>query len=62
MVLCGEIEDYYPDVDVGKKVGAAIEFSAEDYECGKLRECFVELPNCDQTDVEAFFNKVFQTE
>ncbi|WP_255197764.1 AAA family ATPase [Halorarius litoreus] len=62
LVLQGEIEDYYPDVDVGHKIEAALEFSADDYDNDELRGYFVELPSRGRTDVEVFFTKVFQSE
>jgi predicted ATP-dependent endonuclease of OLD family len=59
LVLMGAIEDYYPEVEAGNKIEAALEFSAEDYDVSELREHFVELPDRGETDVEVFLKKVF---
>lgn len=60
LVLNGEIEDYYPDVDVSNKIEAALEFSAEEYSIEELRGHFTELPEKEETDVEAFLEEVFE--
>jgi len=60
LVLNGEIEDYYPDVDVSNKIEAALEFSAEEYSTEELRDHFTELPDKEKTDVEAFLERVFE--
>lgn len=62
LVLQGEIEDYYPDLGVGHKIEAALEFSADDYDEDELRSYFVELPSRDRTDVEDLLDKVYQSE
>lgn len=59
LVLNGEIEDYYPDVEVSNKTEAALEFSVEDYSTEELREHFTELQEREETDVEAFLDRVF---
>lgn len=59
LVLMGDVEDYYPEVESGNKIEAALEFSATDYDPEELREHFVELPDRDETDVEAFLGEVF---
>jgi len=59
LVLMGDVEDYYPEVDPRNKIEAALEFSATDYDVRELRNHFVELPDRDKTDVEAFLGKVF---
>lgn len=59
LVLDGEIEDYYPDVDVSNKTEAALEFSVKDYNTEDLREHFTDLPDREKTDVETFLGKVF---
>lgn len=59
LVLNGEIEDYYPDVEVSNKTEAALEFSVEDYSTEELRDYFAELPDREETDVEAFLDGVF---
>lgn len=61
LLLNGEIEDYYPDVEVSNKTEAALEFSADDYDVSELRDHFVELPDREVTDVEAFLGEVFDT-
>lgn len=60
LVLNGEIEDYYPDVEVSNKIEAALEFSVEAYSAEKLRDHFTELPDREKTDVEAFLEEVFK--
>ena len=60
LVLMGEIEDYYPDMESGNKIEAALEFSAESYEIGDLQEYFVDLPREGDTDMKVFLEKVFQ--
>jgi ABC-type multidrug transport system ATPase subunit len=60
LVLNGEIEDYYPDVDVSNKIEAALEFSAEEYSTEELRDHFTELPEQEKTDIEAFLERVFE--
>lgn len=62
LVLQGEIEDYYPEVDVGNKIEAAIEFSADDYTEDALQSHFVELPSRGRTDVEVLLDKVYTSE
>jgi hypothetical protein len=62
LVLQGEIEDYYPEVDVSHKIEAALEFSVDNYEAGELRSHLVDIPGRDRTDLEVFLNKVFQSE
>jgi len=59
LLLNGEIEDYYPDVEVSNKTEAALEFSADNYDVSELRDHFVELPERDETDVDAFLGEVF---
>jgi len=59
LLLNGEIEDYYPDVEVRNKTEAALEFSADNYDVSELRDLFVELPDRDETDVDAFLGEVF---
>lgn len=59
LVLNGEIEDYYPDVEVSNKTEAALEFSVEDYSTEELRDNFTKLPDREETDVEAFLDRVF---
>jgi predicted ATP-dependent endonuclease of OLD family len=61
LVLMGEVEDYYPDVEAGNKIEAALEFSATDYDISELQDHFVKLPDRDVSDVEAFLGKVFDT-
>jgi putative ATP-dependent endonuclease of OLD family len=60
LVLNGEIEDYYPDVEVRNKTEAALEFSPEDYSIEELRDQFTELPARGETDIEVFFERVFE--
>jgi predicted ATP-dependent endonuclease of OLD family len=59
LILNGEIEDYYPDVEVSNKTEAALEFSPEEYDAGELREYLVEVPHDGRTDVEVFLERVF---
>ncbi|WP_353634434.1 TOPRIM nucleotidyl transferase/hydrolase domain-containing protein [Halobacterium sp. NMX12-1] len=59
LVLMGDVEDYYPEVDSGNKIEAALEFSATRYSAEELREHFIELPEREETDVEAFLDRVF---
>ena len=59
LVLMGDVEDYYPEVELGNKIEAALEFSATEYSEEELREHFTELPDREETDVEAFLDKVF---
>lgn len=59
LILNGEIEDYYPDVDVSNKIEAALEFSPEEFSTEELRGHFSELPGREKTDVEVFLEKVF---
>lgn len=60
LVLNGEIEDYYPDVEVSNKIEAALEFSVEAYSAEELRDHFTELPDREKTDVEEFLEEVFE--
>lgn len=59
LVLMGDIEDYYPDVEAGNKIEAALEFSSRDYDSEELRGHFDGLSGRDNTDVEIFLNGVF---
>lgn len=61
LVLVGDVEDYYPEVEVGHKIEAALEFSAAEYDQEDLRERFVDLPGTDTTDMEAFLSRVFDS-
>jgi len=40
LLLNGEIEDYYPDVEVSNKTEAALEFSADNYDVSELQGSF----------------------
>lgn len=61
LLLSGEIEDYYP-YDNGNKREAALEFKPADYDPSELREYFSEIDHPQNTDVEAFFDMVFEEE
>jgi predicted ATP-dependent endonuclease of OLD family len=60
LVLMGDVEDYYPEVEPRNKIEAALEFSATEYSPEELRSHFVDLPEMDKTDVEVFLERVFE--
>lgn len=59
LVLNGEVEDYYPDVEVSNKIEAALKFSVKEYTMEELQENFTSLPDRDETDLEVFLQEVF---
>jgi predicted ATP-dependent endonuclease of OLD family len=60
LVLMGDIEDYYPEVEPRNKIEAALEFSATEYSPDELRTHFVNIPDKGKTDVEVFLESIFE--
>jgi predicted ATP-dependent endonuclease of OLD family len=57
LLLCGDIEDYYPNGSSTAKVKSALEFNPNDHERDELCSCFASVE--DSTDVEIFLARVF---
>lgn len=61
LLLSGDLEDYYP-VEEGGKREAALQFDPTDYEREDLCEEFQPLETYDRTDVEEFLYRIFESE